>query len=110
MRKVNNKIWGNWYTVIDQGFIEFGSKTAKSKTIGMKLRYANMMNQIFEQEIVPEQILEDVHLKFSPIEDEERLEIHQAWLVKVLLEDTEVIKWHVHFSTITGEVLNIEVL
>lgn len=105
-----NRIWGNWYQIKDPGFIEFGSNNALKEVVGLKLRYANMRNQIFEQEITEEHVLENPSLKYSQIEIEEGMEIHKVWIVNITQENTDTIRWQVYLSTINGEVLNIKVL
>ena len=105
-----NRIWGSWYPVIDPGFIEFGSNKAKSSVIGTKVRYANKTNQVFEQEIAMEHISGEPKLKFVPVKVEEGLEIHKAWVFKVLQEHTTQIRWEIMLSTIDGEVLEVKLL
>jgi hypothetical protein len=105
-----NRIWGNWFEVVDPGFVEFGSNNAKEKLVGMSLYYSTDKNQIFEQEVGREEILDEAKLKFSPIETEKGLEIHKVWVIDVLQENTSHIKWNVFISTVTGEILATEVL
>ena len=105
-----NRIWGNWYQIKDSGFIEFGSNNALKEVVGLKLRYANMQNQIFEQEITEDHVLENPSLKYSLIGIEEGMEIHKVWIVNITQEKTDTIRWQVYMSTINGEVLNIKVL
>lgn len=105
-----NRIWGNWFPVTDPGFVEFGSVAAKEKALGMKVRYANAKNQIFEQEIAQEHLSGEPELKFVPIEIEERLEIHKAWVFNVLQENTQEVRWNIFISTVTGDVLKVKLL
>lgn len=105
-----NRIWGNWFPVTDPGFVDFGSVAAKETTLGMKVRYANSKNQIFEQEIAQEHLSGEPELKFVPIEIDERLEIHKAWVLNVLQENTQEVRWNVFISTVDGDVLKVKLL
>jgi len=105
-----NRIWGNWYNIEDPGFIEFGSNTAKNDVLGLKLRYSNERNQIFEQEVLTNQILEDPVLKYTAINTNQGLEIHKVWIVSVLQENSDEVRWRIRFSTVTGEMLDIELM
>lgn len=105
-----NRIWGNWYQITDPGFIEFGSNNALKEVVGLKLEYVNSKNQMFEQEILAEHILEKPSLKYSPIKTEEGIEIHKVWIVNIIQENTDTIRWQVYLSTISGEILNIREL
>ena len=105
-----NRIWGNWYPVVDPGFIEFGSSEAKKSVVGMKVRYANETNQIFEQEITEDHIFEAPELMYVAVNVDAGLEIHKVWILKVLQHNTSQIRWNIFFSTITGEVLEVKLL
>ena len=105
-----NRIWGNWYKPVDPGFIEFGSNQAQEVVIGLKLRFANERNQIFEQVITKEHIVGDPELRFSTINVDEGLEIHKNWEISLLQENSERIRWKVFISTVTGELLDITLL
>ncbi|MEQ9089907.1 MAG: hypothetical protein RIE52_02385 [Balneola sp.] len=105
-----NRIWGNWFPVTDPGFVDFGSVAAMNKIIGMKARYANSKNQVFEQEIAQEHLYGEPELKFVPIEIDERLEIHKAWVLNVLQENTQEVRWNIFISTVSGDVLDVKLL
>jgi hypothetical protein len=105
-----NRIWGNWFKVIDPGFIEFGSNNAKKDVIGLKLRYTNNQNQILEQDVLESQVLDNPKLKYSTIETEKGLEIHKVWVVSILQENTDEVRWEVLLSTVTGFILEVNEL
>ncbi len=105
-----NRIWGNWYEVADPGFIEVGSNSAKEAIVGLKLRYANEMNQIFEQQIAADHMPDTPVLNFGAIKVDNGIELHKIWVVDVYLENTNEIKWKVYVSTQTGKVLDSELL
>ena len=105
-----NRIWGNWYQVVDPGFIEFGSSEAKNSVVGMKVRYANEKNQIFEQEITEAHIVEAPELRYVGVKVDDGLEIHKVWILKVLQHNSSQIRWNIFFSTVTGEVLEVKML
>ncbi len=106
-----NRIWGNWYPDIeDPGFVDVGSNAAKESVIGLKVRYANEQNQIFEQEIKSEHVIDEVELEYNLIEKEGGAEIHKTWKISVLQEDTSEIRWFVYISTVTGEILKTELI
>jgi hypothetical protein len=105
-----NRIWGNWFPVTDPGFVDFGSVAAKEKALGMKVRYADSKNQVFEQEIAQEHLSGEPELKFVPIEIDEKLEIHKAWVLNVLQENTQEVRWKIFISTVSGDVLEVKLL
>ena len=105
-----NRIWGNWYPVTDPGFVDFGSVAAMDKVIGMKVRYANSKNQIFEQAITEKHLSGEPELKFVAIEVDEGLEIHKAWVIKLLQDDTEEVRWNIFINTVNGEILDVKLL
>lgn len=105
-----NRIWGNWYNVIDPGFVEFGTNHVKEYLIGLKLRYANEQNQIFEQIVSKEHIQGEPELRFTAIDVEEGMEIHKAWEVNILLQNTDSIKWKVYVSTVSGTIIDTTLL
>lgn len=105
-----NRIWGNWYNAVDPGFIEYGSNHARNAVIGLRLRYANERNQMFEQEILPHHIKENPLLRFTQIEVEAGLEIHKVWEVNLLQENTDIVRWKALISTVNGEILDTKVL
>lgn len=105
-----NRIWGNWYPVTDPGFVDFGSIAAKEAILGMKVRYANSKNQVFEQYISEKHLSGEPELKFAAIEVDEGVEIHKVWAASVLQENTETVRWNIYISTITGEILEVKLL
>lgn len=105
-----NRIWGNWFPVTDPGFVDFGSVAAKEKTLGMKVRYADSMNRVFEQHISENHISGEPELKFVAIQIDERLEIHKVWVFNVLQQNTEDVRWNIFISTVNGEVLKVKLL
>ncbi|MEP1150188.1 MAG: hypothetical protein ABJH08_00550 [Balneola sp.] len=105
-----NRIWGNWYPVIDPGFIDFGYNKAIEKIVGERLRYANEENQIFEQEILYDHISGEPGLRFAPIKVDEGIEIHKVWSISILKEDKSETRWRVYISTVTGEILEVILL
>ncbi|MBO6621495.1 MAG: hypothetical protein JJ892_01285 [Balneola sp.] len=105
-----NRIWGNWFPVTDPGFVDFGSVAAKEKTLGMKVRYADSMNRVFEQHITENHISGEIELKFVAIQIDERLEVHKVWVFNILQENTEDVRWNIFISTVSGEVLKVKLL
>ena len=80
------------------------------KVIGMKVRYANSKNQIFEQAITEKHLSGEPELKFVAIEVDEGLEIHKAWVIKLLQDDTEEVRWNIFINTVNGEILDVKLL
>jgi hypothetical protein len=105
-----NRIWGNWYPVVDPGFVEFGSSDALDSVLGLKVRYSNAMNQIFEQEIATEHISGQPELRYSTVKVEKGLEIHKVWIIKVMQENTTQVRWNILISTVDGQILESKLL
>lgn len=105
-----NRIWGNWYPAVDPGFIEFGSISAVEKMIGKRLSYADEDNQVFELVILKEHIAGNPELRFVTIDVNEGMEIHKVWVINILKEDENELRWQSYISTITGEILDVRLL
>lgn len=105
-----NRIWGNWYEVTDPGFVEYGSNHAKEVVTGLKLRYANEQNHIFEQVVTLQHLKKEPELVFSPIEVEKGLEIHKVWEVEIVQQNSGIVTWKVYISTINGKVVGTTLL
>ncbi len=106
-----NRIWGNWYKdIVDPGFVIVGSKAAREKLIGERLRYRNEQNQILEQEIYEEHIDEKPQLFYQLIKRNDGAEIHKVWKLFVYQNGTKTKKWEINISTISGDILSVETI